>query len=34
VAHRVNCLNKDFTVIGIAVHAHKAYRTCAVADFK
>lgn len=34
VMHRVNCLSKEYSAIGIAVHKHKTYRTCAVADFK
>ena len=34
VVHRVNCLNADYSMIGIAVHAHKKYRVCAVADFR
>jgi uncharacterized protein YkwD len=34
VGHRVNCLNGEYAAIGIAVHEHKVYRTCAVADFR
>lgn len=31
--HRVNCLSNEYTTIGVAVHAHKGYSYCAVADF-
>lgn len=34
LGHRVNCLTGDYSVIGIAVQAHKKYAICAVADFK
>jgi len=34
VMHRVNCLNADYSMIGIAVNKHKTYRNCAVADFR
>jgi len=34
VAHRVNCLNPDYSVIGLAVYKHKKYKICAVADFR
>jgi uncharacterized protein YkwD len=34
VGHRVNCLNGEYSAIGIAVHAHKVYTSCAVADFR
>ncbi|MES1216380.1 MAG: CAP domain-containing protein [Bacteroidota bacterium] len=34
LGHRVNCLNKDYSFIGLAFHSHKKYRFCAVADFR
>jgi uncharacterized protein YkwD len=32
LGHRINCLNKDYTSIGISLHSHKKYIYCAVAD--
>jgi hypothetical protein len=34
LGHRINCLNQAYSLVGIAVHDHKAYSTCAVADMK
>lgn len=34
LGHRINCLNKAYSVIGLAFHNHKKYRYCAVADFR
>ncbi len=34
LGHRVNCLNGDYSGIGISIESHKKYRTCAVADFQ
>ncbi|MGC4036308.1 MAG: hypothetical protein QM764_10115 [Chitinophagaceae bacterium] len=34
LGHRINCLNKDYTMIGVAWHSHKKYTYCAVADMQ
>jgi hypothetical protein len=34
LGHRTNCLNKDYTSIGISLHSHKKYTYCAVADLR
>ncbi len=31
LGHRINCLNKDYSFIGISMHSHKVYRYCVVA---
>lgn len=33
VGHRKNCLDKNFTKIGLSIQPHKKYSVCAVADF-
>ena len=32
LGHRINCLNRIYTKIGLSIHPHKKYRICAVAD--
>lgn len=32
LGHRVNCLNKGYNKIGLSIHPHKAYGSCAVAE--
>ncbi len=32
LGHRINCLNPEYTKIGVSVHSHTTYRICAVAD--
>ena len=32
LGHRINCLNPEYNKIGVSVHAHTAYKICAVAD--
>jgi len=32
LGHRINCLNSDYSKIGLSVHTHKKYGICAVAD--
>jgi len=34
LGHRINCLNKEYSLVGIAVQDHKVYSKCAVADMK
>jgi uncharacterized protein YkwD len=34
LGHRINCLNREYSVIGIALQNHKVYSKCAVADLK
>lgn len=34
LGHRINCLNKDYSMIGISWHSHKKYSYCAVADMR
>ena len=32
LGHRINCLNKDYTKIGVSVQPHKKWEICAVMD--
>ena len=32
LGHRINCLNPEYTKIGVSFHSHTTYRVCAVAD--
>ena len=32
LGHRINCLNKNYTKIGVSVQPHKKWETCAVID--
>jgi uncharacterized protein YkwD len=32
LGHRINCLNKEYTKIGVSVQPHKKWDTCAVID--
>lgn len=32
LGHRKNCLNKDYTKIGLSIHPHKTWEVCAVAE--
>jgi hypothetical protein len=34
LGHRVSCLNSSYNKIGLSVHDHKKYQTCAVAEIK
>lgn len=34
LGHRINCLNKDYSYVGISWHNHKKYIYCAVADMR
>jgi Cysteine-rich secretory protein family len=34
LGHRINCLNKEYSLVGISMHSHKVYRYCVVADMQ
>ncbi len=33
LGHRINCLNRSYTKVGISVNTHTVWQNCAVADF-